>query len=281
MKLAVGQFCPQIGDLEANRSRILSFAQQAIDESAKLLLLPELCLSGYLLRDQVYACALAQDDSFLDPIKKVSRKLSLAFGLVEKAADHRYYNSAFYFEAGALLHVHRKIYLPTYGIFEEKRFFAEGERISAFDGAFGRMGLAVCNDMWHPSLPYLLAMDGADLILAPAASPTRGVSDEEVSDNARVWELLLSHTAKTSSCYVAFANLCGYQDGLNFWGGSRIVGPNGRAVVQADMIEEGLVFAEISQDAIRRERVYSPLRRDERLLLTYHELSRIIKNKYS
>ncbi|MCX6638901.1 MAG: carbon-nitrogen hydrolase [bacterium] len=279
-RIAIGQFCPVIGDQEKNRSKILELADKALNQRAKLFLLPELCLSGYLLQDQGFACGLCADDAFLDPIRDLSRKIVIVIGLVEKSADHRYFNSAFFYEGGELKHIHRKVYLPTYGVFDEKRFFTEGERIQAFDSSFGRTGLAVCNDMWHPAVPYILAMDGANLILVPSASPTRGVSQDDVSDNTRVWTLLLSHTAKAYSCYVAYANLVGYQDGLNFWGMSRLVGPNGRNIMEAGMSDEELIFADLSHEALRRERVYSPLRRDERLLLTYHELSRIVQNKF-
>ncbi len=279
--LATGQFAPKVGDLEYNRAKILEMAQQAKAQGASLLVLPELCLSGYLLRDQVFASGLAPGDSFLDPFKAISRDLSLVFGLVEKSDDYRYFNSAFYYAGGELRHIHRKVYLPTYGIFEEKRFFAEGERIQAFDSAFGRLGILICNDLWHPAAPWLLGLDGADILLVCAASPTRGVSAEEVSDNTRIWDLLLAHSAKSASNIVAFANLCGYQDGINFWGGSRIYGPNGRLLVQADLHREQIVVAQLDTEMLRRERIYSPLRRDERVLLTHQELSRIIRERYS
>jgi len=278
--LAVGQFRPRIGDLEHNRGTMLQLGRQARDLGADLLILPELCLSGYLLRDQVFSSGLALDDPFLDPLLELSTDLSLVFGFVEKSADQRYFNAAAYLEGGRVVHRHRKVYLPTYGLFEEKRFFAEGERIQAFDSRFGRTGLLVCNDLWHPSAPYLLAMDGADLILVVSASPTRGVSEEEVSDNTRIWDLLLAHTAKTSSSFVAYANLCGYQDGVNFWGGSRVYGPHGRILAQAGLHDAGVVAATLDTEMLRRERIYSPLRRDERLLLTWHELERIVREKY-
>lgn len=279
-KAAVGQYLPKIGDLEYNRGIILEQAHQAAGQGADLIVFPELCLTGYLLRDETFQCGLSIGDTFLDPVKDISRKLSVAIGLVEKDPSHRYYNSVFYYEDGCLRHVHRKIYLPTYGIFEEKRFFAEGDRIRAFDSRFGRTGILICNDLWHASAPWLLAMDGADLILVHAASPTRGVCAEEVSDNTRIWNLLLAHTAKSLSNFVIFANLCGYQDGIHFWGSSGIYGPNGRLLAQVEAQEAGLVVATLDDEMLRRERVYSPLRRDERLLLTYHELQRIVQERF-
>ncbi len=279
-KVAVGQFLPRIGDLEFNRNKILEQAHDAAAQGADLIAFPELCLTGYLLRDETFQCGLSADDSFLDPVKEISRKLAIAIGLVEKDPSHRYYNSAFYYEDGLLRHIHRKIYLPTYGIFEEKRFFAEGDRIRAFDAKFGRTGMLICNDLWHATAPWLLAMDGADLLLVHAASPTRRVSAEEISDNTRIWNLLLAHTAKSLSNFVIFANLCGYQDGIHFWGGSGIYAPNGRILVQADIQKEEVIVATLDTEMLRRERVYSPLRRDERLLLTYHELQRIVRDKF-
>lgn len=279
--VAAGQFHPRLGDLEYNRDKILYLADQAKSLHADLLVLPELCLSGYLLRDQVFASGLTRADAFLEPIREASRDISLAFGLVEKGSDQQYYNAAFYYESGELRHVHRKVYLPNYGMFEEKRFFAEGHRVQAFDTSLVRSGMLICNDMWHPSAPWLLQLDGADMIIVPTASPSRGVTHIGVSDNTRVWDTLLTHTAKTSSVFIVFANLVGYQEGINFWGGSRVCGPDGYSLVRAGMEHEQVVAATLDIGMLRRERIYSPERRDERILMTYHELRRILKQKYS
>ncbi|MBD3167370.1 carbon-nitrogen hydrolase, partial [bacterium] len=213
--LAVTQFNPAIADLKTNRDRILADADEARKQGAKILVTGELALSGYMLRDAVFEVALRPEDSFLDPFRSLSREMTVIVGMAEVTSDHFYYNSALVFEDGEVIHRHRKVYLPNYGMFEEKRFFAEGDRIHAFDSRLGRLGVLVCNDMWHPMTTQLLGWDGAEMILAATASPTRGVSRDDVSDNTRVWRTFNRSAAKAVSAYVVQANLVGFQESIH------------------------------------------------------------------
>jgi predicted amidohydrolase len=200
----------------------------------------------------------------------------LIAGIVEETPDYRFFNSAVYFEDGAIVHVHRKAYLPTYGLFDEGRYFARGDRIRGFDSGFGRNAILICEDMWHPSTVYVAALDHALTVFCPSTSPLRGLTDGQPQDNnARYWELLNATYAQTFSLFIVYANRVGFEDGVGFWGGSEIVDPNGVRLAKAHYYDEDLIAAQINLKTARRQRVVSPLLRDENLDLTINELLRI------
>lgn len=180
IRTAIAQMNPKLGDLRANLALYEAKIRQGIENRAELLLFPELSLTGYFLRDTVPSVALTLNSAEMTTLKKLSRDLPFVAGLVEESADHRFFNAAVYFEAGEIRHVHRKVYLPTYGMFDEQRYFARGDRVRAFDSKFGRMMLLICEDLWHPSTIYLAALDGALAVICPSASPLRGVVDGQV-----------------------------------------------------------------------------------------------------
>jgi predicted amidohydrolase len=209
-------------------------------------------------------------------LQRLSRELPFVAGLVEESADHRFFNSAVYFEDGDVRHVHRKVYLPTYGMFDEQRYFAAGDRVRAFDSKFGRMALLICEDLWHPSTIYLAALDGALTVLCPSASPLRGIVDGQTQDdNARYWEMINRAYTETFSLFMIYGNRCGFEDGVGFWGGSEIVDPFGQRVAKAKYYDEDFLTAEMSLESVRRKRTMSPLLRDEDIDLTINELMRI------
>ena len=157
-----------------------------------------------------------------------------------ESEDHRFFNAAVYLEDGEVRHIHRKVYLPTYGMFDEQRYFARGGRLRAFDTRHGRLALLICEDLWHPSTVHLAALDGALTILCPSSSPLRGVTDgADQDDNARYWELITRSYAETYGVFVVHANRVGFEDGVGFWGGSGILDPFGRTVCKADLLRGG------------------------------------------
>jgi predicted amidohydrolase len=151
IRIAIAQINPKLGDLDANMGLYEENIRQAVKDSADLLLFPELSLTGYYLRDTVPSVALTMNSAEMKALKKLSRELPFVAGLVEESADHRFFNAAVYFEKGEIRHTHRKVYLPTYGMFDEQRYFAAGDRIRVFDSKFGRLALLICEDLWHPS----------------------------------------------------------------------------------------------------------------------------------
>ncbi|MDH5507744.1 MAG: carbon-nitrogen hydrolase, partial [Anaerolineae bacterium] len=185
--LALAQTDTRLGVIPANRDKHIEYAQQAHRQGADLLVFPELSLTGYMLQDLVPSVASrpAPDDPTFGPLLKASQDLDIMIGFVEEDPRHRFYISAAYLSGGEVLHVHRKVYLPTYGMFDEGRFFAAGEQVRAFDTRFGRIGMLICEDFWHASPPYLLWLDGADLLLLQSASPGRGLKSGPKLESTR------------------------------------------------------------------------------------------------
>ena len=276
-RLAVAQIAPTLGDLEKNLALHEKMARQAIEQSANLLVFPELSLTGYFLKDQVPSVALRADSPLLQRFRELSLRVAMVLGFVEEAPGHRFYNAAAYLEGGEIRHIHRKVYLPTYGIFDEARYLAAGDRIRAFDTALGRMAILICEDLWHPAVPAIAAWDGAEILICPSASPGRGLGQAEPFQNATTWERTLRTCGDLLTSYVVYANRVGYEDGACFWGGSEVVTPGGEPLAKARYLEEDLLLAEMDPGGLRRARVANPLLRDERMELTLRELSRIIQ----
>lgn len=215
---------------------------------ADLLVVPELQLSGYgFAAVEVASCTVAELADVL-----AGSRLATVVGFHERAAEESH-NSAGYFEDGIAVHVHRKLYLVDYAPFDEDRCFAPGEALRAFDTAFGRMAMLICNDAWQPFLPSLAVHDGAEVLLVPAASSTA------VPDAETYWNELTRFYARMLGCYVVFVNRVGTDAGLTFWGGSHVVDPRGAVVAQAPRLEEALVLAEIDLGRVAERRRELPL----------------------
>lgn len=271
---ALVQLKPKLGCVADNLALIREQVELAIGQQADLAVFPELSLTGYFLKDLVPEVALTLESPELTVLQELSRRISIVVGFVEVTPDFQFYNSAAWFEDGALKHLHRKVYLPTYGLFDEQRYLGRGDRFRAFDTKFGRVGLLVCEDMWHLSAPYLLAMDGATTLVCLSSSPGRGMEDGELG-TAVAWRNLTSATARFLTCHVLYVNRVGYEDGVGFWGGSHAVAPSGQIIAAAPEFEPSLTVVPLATADLRRERIASPLVRDESLCVTQRELERI------
>lgn len=278
INLALAQINTYLGDVEANLEKHLAYAVEATEAGADLLIFPELSLTGYALQDLASTVAHRPTsvDPIFEPLLDASKKLDLVVGFVDEDTRHRFYIGAAYLSRGDVLHVHHKVYLPTYGLFDEGRFFAWGDAIRAFDTRFGRVGIAICEDFWHASPPYLLWLDGADLLIFTSASPGRGISEDEKLESARWVEQINRAYANLFTTFVAHSNRVGFEDGLNFWGGSTVFDPNGKLLAQGPYFEESLIQVEIDLKQLHRTRTRLPLLRDERTALVQREMSRII-----
>jgi predicted amidohydrolase len=275
VRVCLAQIAPKLGDLAANLARHREVLREARRDRAELVLFPELSLTGYVLRDQVPEVAVAAGHPLLAELARESEDIDLVVGLVEEAGGHRFYNAAAYFSSGALHHLYRKVYLPTYGLFHEGQDFAPGERVRAFEGPFGPTGLMICEDHWHGSVPWLLAQQGAELLLTIAASPTRGTRPDAGITSVAVWRELMQVTARFQTVFVAYVNRVGCEDGLTFGGGSLVIDPLGREVGSLPPLDEGLLTVELRADLVRRARTAYPLLRDEDLELMRRELDRL------
>ena len=279
LRLGLAQIAPRLGDVRANLDLHLASLEKARAQRAELVLFPELSLAGYQLRDLVPDVAQNGRSPEFRRLVRASRGVCLGFGFVEEGADHRFFNSYAFCQDGRLVHVHRKAYLPTYGLFEEGRLYAAGEHIRAFDTRLGRLGIVICEDLWHPSVMYVLSQDGAEFIVAAAASPLRGADVGEEHANVDVWATALKMYSQLFGCFVVLVNRVGFEDGLSFWGGSRVLAPGGRSSFEAPLLEEGVFTCEIDWNEVRRYRVSDPTLRSERLELTLDELQRIRRER--
>ncbi len=280
MKIALAQIDSKLGNMEANVSRHLSCVEQAVAQKAQMIVFPELSLTGYSVKDMNWDLAFNVDQypGVLQPLVDASKDIIILAGGIEEDSEFRLYNSAFILTEKRIRSAHRKIYLPTYGMFEEMRYFSKGNSVDAVVTPFGKMGVLVCEDLWHMSLPYIVAAQGAHVIIGLVASPTRLTGGEELLTNARVNMENHKAYARLLSSYVVFCNRVGYEDGVNFWGGSGVIGPNGEPVVTAQLFQEEIVYATVDEHEVRRARRFSRHYLDEDPRFLLQELTRLSEN---
>lgn len=278
LTLGLAQIKTKLGDVAANLEKHLEYAERAAVQGVELLCFPELSLTGYVLQDLAPTVAhrAAPDDPVFARLLDASRKIDLVVGFVDEDRRHRFFIAAAYLSQGQVVHVHHKVYLPTYGMFDEGRFFAWGDSVQAFDTRWGRAGMLICEDFWHASPPYLLWLDGADLMLFCSASPGRGLDDTDKLGSARWVEHVNQAYASIFTNFVAHTNRAGFEDGLNFWGGSTVFDPNGDPVVHAPYFDEALTVVTLDLGQLHRTRARLPLLRDERTALVMREMQRIL-----
>jgi len=280
MKFNVGlaQITPSLGDVAANLQKHLAYAQQARARGVELLIFPELSLTGYSLGDRVFDVAISATagDPTFGRLLAASEQLDLVFSFVEVDARQRHFISAVYLSGRQIVHRHRKIYLPSYGLWNEGRNFAHGDRARAFDTRFGRVGLLICEDFWHASLPYLLWQDGADVLILISASLEHGLGDA-VSTAGKV-QAITSAYALQFTTFVVHVNQTGDDENGAFWGGSTILGPDAEMLTQGPP-DEALVVGCIDTAQLAPARRSLPLLRDERPDLVARELRRILKKE--
>lgn len=276
--IAMAQIETRLGDVDANLAQHLEMIERASSQGAELIVFPELSLTGYVLQDLTPSVARQphHQDATFRPLLKASKQLDIIVGFVEADSRHRFYIAAAYLSGGAVLHVHRKVYLPTYGLFDEGRFFAWGDQVRAFDSPLGRIGMLICEDFWHASPPYLLWLDGAEIMFLISASPGRGVSDDDRLESARWVERINQAYASLFTTFVVHTNRVGFEDGLHFWGGATAFDPDGRMLARGPYHEPALTLVELDLAQLHRTRARLPLLRDERTGLIQRELSRIL-----
>ena len=281
LRVAMAQIAPALARRERNLAMHLEQIEAARARGADLVVFPELSLTGYFVRDMVPEVALSPSAPDIQRLVEAAGPMGLVFGFVEESPRHRFHNAAVYAEGGRILHVHRKVYLPTYGLFDEQRYFAPGDRIMAFDTArFGRVGILICEDLWHLSAATVMQAEDVDMLVCPANSPARGV-DGPIVRTAETYDQISTAYAQLLGAVVVIVNRVGFEDGLCFWGGSQVVVPSGRIIAEAPMLDESLTVAAFDLTDLRRQRLITPLARDERLLLTIEELQRIKRRRYA
>lgn len=278
MKVALTQFSPTLGNVKKNFEQHLKYIETARKKSVDLLIFPELSLTGYTLKDIVEEVSLSPEkDPLFNQLIAASQEISLILGFVEKKERGLFYNSAAFLSKGKILHVHRKVFLPTHGMFEEGKFFAQGKNFHTFSTPYGNIGMMICRDFLSYSASYLLFTGGSEIIVVISAAPGRGVSGKESYESSRMWELMGEAISCFSTAFVIYCNRIGFEDGKHFAGGSFIYNPMGKLIAKARYLDEDFLIQEINLNEIDEIRKNLPFKRDDKPEIILEALKRIIR----
>lgn len=278
---AAVQIAPRKGDVEANLAQMSAAIHRCAAEGADLIVFPEASLTGYFLEGGVAEVAVTAEEiagRLRDVVRSTPKPVDVIFGFYERGDGH-IHNSAIHVTLADgradVIHVYRKFFLPTYGVFDEERFVARGRDLTAYETRFGKMGMLICEDVWHSIAPTIVALKGAQIVTVISASPARGFSGETFS-NLDHYHRLLTAISEEHAVWTINSMLVGFEGGKGFSGGSVIVDPSGKVVAQGNELEEEIVFAEIDTDEVARVRANSPLLSD--LTSALEDISREISD---
>jgi predicted amidohydrolase len=259
IRLALAQISSKRENKKENLRKIEEFTIRAKEQAADLVIFPELSLTGYVVRDQIYELAETIPGPSTKRIEDMAKKtgMHIIFGMPELSEKTKatIFNTAVFVRPKGVIGKYRKMYLPTHSVFEEKRYFRPGYQTTAFDTELGNIGLCICYDLFFPEVCRLTRLKGAELIVSISASPAIRRSYFEILTSARALE---------NTTFLAYVNLVGVEDGLQFWGGSRLVSPTGDVLAKAKNDEEDLVICEVDYSDIRAVETFIPTLRDLR-----------------
>lgn len=283
LTVACAQIAPMKAEVACNLDKIAEVALQASGEGADLVVFPEASTTGYFLEGGVLESSLTREELCQQLgqrlTDKLSRPLDVALGYYENA-EGQLFNSAAYIEITSegprLRGTYRKFFLPTYGVFDEERFVTPGRQLGVFDTRLGKIGMLICEDVWHSILPTLTALAGAQILLVPTASPARGFGDPQITNLDR-YQRLLRGVSEEHGIFCVNSQLCGFEGGKGFVGGSMVIDPMGRVLVQSPVAEEHLLLASLDMELVRIARAQSPLISD--LQSAWGEIQRIVEEE--
>jgi predicted amidohydrolase len=305
MKVAVYQTSPVLLDLKANLEDVIGKIHQGREKGAQLIVFPELALTGYFVGQRYHKMALKMDSNEIKQLASATKGTAAVVGFIEESQSMNFYNSALVAVDGEILFAYRKLNLPNYGVFEERKYFSHGKQIPVFRLNDFTIAVFICNDLWHPSLPYLGVCQKADVFVSIFSS-SEGAMGTEFS-NIESWGIINTFYSRVFGIYNICANRVGeeaweekrsvlaaetsqlisvddpdqlpQEQSFNFWGGSEIVNPFGQQIAKAALHKEDVIFAEISKDLLRRKKILLPYLRDDDPHFTYRELQRILHDK--
>jgi len=302
MIAAIYQTSPVLFDVEANLEDVITKIHEGRGKGANLIVFPELALTGYFLGQRYHEVALRLDSKEIERLVAATRGTAAVVGFVEESPSMNFYNSALVAVDGEILYAYRKLNLPNYGVFEERKFFSPGKQVPVFKYQDLSIAVFICNDLWHPSLPYLGICQKAD-VLVTIFNSSQGSMGSEFS-NIETWGIINTFYARIFGIYNLCANRVGVEtlevkesvpEGLtsgkkkeeednpvpvrttyNFWGGSEIVNPFGKQIVKAAMHEPDEIVAELSRDLLRQKKILLPYLRNDDPYFTHRQLDRIL-----
>lgn len=256
VKIALAQISPKLGAVEGNLEKHLKAIQRAKKEGADLIVFPELSLCGYYAKDMYYEI-LPKVNRAVESLRENSHGITIIAGLIEEDQKIRgvLYNSAILLKDGLVLGTTQKVYLPDYGMFEDMKYFKPGNKLRVFETDKCKLGIAICEDFWHPEVVHTLALKGAEVVVLMSASPFMSRKTGEMLNKIRAIE---------NTVFIAYVNNAGAQEGIVFWGGSEVVSPGGETLSKASYIEEDFKLVEIDLDDIPKVRASMPVLRDAR-----------------
>src|SRR5215210_4097190 len=275
MRVSLAQIDSIVGDTEENLRKAKEVVAEARNRGADLTVFPELSLSGYALEELGDDVAIEAQSKPISSLAEAAGEMALVVGFCEEGQRFQTYNSAAYLEGGSIRHLHRKLYLPNYRIYEERKHYNPGQSMRAFDTSLGRIAMLICNDAWQPFLPFIAVQDGAQVLIIPADSGSYP-SYPELLDTRGYWRGITRFYARMLECYVVFVNRVGKQDNLVFWGYSHVVDPWGTVVAEGPLHETALITVDIDLGNVRRRRREVPLVKEARLALLARELNRLV-----
>jgi predicted amidohydrolase len=274
LRVALAQIDCVLGDTDKNLRKAIEIVAEAKSRGADLTVFPELSLSGYALEELDDDVAIEAQGETISSLAEAAGEMAVVVGFCEEGQRFQNFNSAAYLEGGVLRHLHRKLYLPNYRIYEERKHYNPGQSMRAFDTGFGRMAILICNDAWQTFLPFIAVQDGAQVLIIPADSGSYP-SYPELLDTRNYWRGITRFYARMLESYVIFVNRVGKQDNVDFWGYSHVVDPWGTVVAEAPLHEEALITADIDLSNVRRRRREVPLVKEARLALLAREVNRL------
>jgi len=274
MRITLAQTDSVLGEVDENLERAHEIVHMAGREHSDLVVFPELFLTGYNLGRVDKDIALSTEDPRLLALGRIAPETDVLIGLYEDGLGIHNYNAAAYYDADKLVHTHRKLYLPTYDVFEERKFFSPGQTLRAFDTRQGRVATLICNDAWQPQLAFLAVQDGARVLFMPTNSAQSRFPEQY--DSKTYWRDITVFYARMFQSFVVFVNRVGEEaEHLRFWGGSHIVDPWGRVICELPDEREAIVTYEIDLAMVRKRRREVPLVREARLGLLAREATRL------
>jgi NAD+ synthase (glutamine-hydrolysing) len=258
MKVSIAQIQPIFGDLDLNLQKHYYFTDIAIKNGANLVIFPEMSLTGYYLKDLVPLKSIGPDFFELKSLLEMSQEIDIVTSFPERSIDFNYHIASVYLHQGKIHHLHRKVYLPINGMFEDLKDFKKGNEVYAFTVGKWKMGMLICRDIWHLDTVTSLVMQGAKIIIAPSAVPLRSIGEKGPNIDLFIERTIRSYAEK-GSCYFLFVNRVGFEEGICFYGGSQVADPSGKIILKMNYLEECLDFFDIQERCIEQRVSNLPL----------------------